>query len=78
MHGEKRESHKKEWIEKNFQNLEEVYNSFKKQCASKTVVLTEDEGQNSEQSQYFAYFTWDDFVELAYSNHVRRYLPATL
>ncbi len=24
----------------------------------------------AEQSKYFAYFTWDDFVELAYTNHV--------
>jgi hypothetical protein len=72
--GETSESHKREWLTKNFHNLEEMYTSFKKECTSKTVVLTEDEGQGQqigvEKSKYFAYFTWDDFVELAYTNHV--------
>lgn len=43
------------------------------QLRTKTVVLTEDEGEGAmgaEKSRYFAYFTWDDFVELAYANHV--------
>ncbi len=73
LHGETSESHKREWLTKNFKNLEEMYTSFKKECTSKTVVLTEDERQGQigvEKSKYFAYFTWDDFVELAYTNHV--------
>ena len=30
-----------------------------------------DDGSSEIDSPYFAHFTWDDFVELAYSNQVR-------
>ena len=43
-----------------------IYAAFKKDCVSKSRAAG---GGGADPSPYFAYFTWDDFVELAYSNH---------